>query len=173
MKKISIKDAVQRWVAEFNAIDQSMISTLMDYCEWDWEEVTCPIVGDIVYVYTSDCEGEIISCDEGIYNIELNDGEIVKADKYDIERYEHALPMWGTMWSFGDSFDDYWLKEKNGIQIMSECGFRIYHHDEWGYFFGIDGVGYDFYEAHWIPLYLKRGLKWHDEEDEANYERSE
>ena len=23
----------------------------------------------------------------------------------------------------------------------------------------IDGAGYDFYEAHWIPLYNKRGLK--------------
>lgn len=26
--------------------------------------------------------------------------------------------------------------------------------------------GYDFYEAHWIPLYEARGLKWHKESEE-------
>lgn len=25
---------------------------------------------------------------------------------------------------------------------------------------------YDFYEAHWIPLYKVRGLHWHKEENE-------
>ena len=73
---------------------------------------------------------------------------------------ENALPMWGTMWSFGD---DYWLEEKGGLRVMSQCGFRIYKSGEFGYFFGIDGVGYDFYEAHWTPLYEARGMKWHDE----------
>ena len=49
---------------------------------------------------------------------------------------------------------------------MSECGFRIYENDEIGYFFGIDKAGYDFYESHWVPLYKKRGLLWHDERAE-------
>lgn len=74
------------------------------------------------------------------------------------------LPIWGVMWSFGDSCDDYWLEEENGIEIMSKLGFRIYHHEEFGYFFGIDGAGYDFYSEHWIPLYKARGLHWHKEE---------
>ena len=78
--------------------------------------------------------------------------------------YYGGLPMWGTLWQFGDSADDWWLEEGDGIRIMSECGFRIYEHEEFGYFFGIDGAGYDFYEAHWIPLYKARGLHWHDEE---------
>ena len=73
---------------------------------------------------------------------------------------EDVLPMWGTMWSFGD---DYWLEEQGGLRVMSQCGFRIYKSEEFGYFFGIDGVGYDFYEAHWMPLYEARGVKWHDE----------
>lgn len=68
--------------------------------------------------------------------------------------------MWGTMWSFHNSLDDYWLSDN--LQAMSDCGFRIYEHDEWGYFFGIDGAGYDFYESHWIPLYKARGLRWHE-----------
>ena len=66
------------------------------------------------------------------------------------------------MWQFGDSSDDWWLEEQDGIRKMSECGFQIYHHEDWGYFFGIDGCGYSFYDEHWIPLYKARGLKWHN-----------
>ena len=70
--------------------------------------------------------------------------------------------MWGTMWSFGDNVDDWWLEKNGGLQAMSNCGFRIYESEEFGYFFGIDGAGYDFYESHWEPLYKARGLQWHD-----------
>lgn len=77
------------------------------------------------------------------------------------------LPMWGTMWSFGNSADDYWLEEKDGLELMAECGFRIYEQEDFGYLFGIDGAGYSFMEAHWIPLYKARGLRWHREEEPA------
>lgn len=82
------------------------------------------------------------------------------------DEYREFLPMWGTMWSFSDPCDNWWLEEKDGIRIMSELGFRIYSHEEWGYFFGVDGAGYDFYEQHWIPLYKARGLHWHKEGNE-------
>lgn len=62
------------------------------------------------------------------------------------------------------------MDELDGIKKMSECGFRIYEHDEWGYFFGIDGCGYSFYDEHWIPLYKKRGLQWHDPKAEQEYQ---
>lgn len=78
--------------------------------------------------------------------------------------YEY-FPMWGWMWQFYDSIDDWWLEEGGGLAIMSELGFRVYESQEYGYFFGIDGAGYDFYETHWIPLYRARGLQWHDESD--------
>ena len=86
-------------------------------------------------------------------------------DELEVVHYD-SLPMWGTMWSFGDSIDEWWLENKNGLKLMSECGFRIYYSEKYGYFFGIDGAGYDFYEAHWIPLYKARGLKWHENDDE-------
>lgn len=73
--------------------------------------------------------------------------------------FDEELPMWGTMWQFIYSFDTDWLEEH--IEEVSSCGFRIFKSKNFGYFFGIDGAGYDFYEAHWIPLYLARGLKWH------------
>ena len=74
------------------------------------------------------------------------------------------LPMWGWMWSFDSIFDEEWFEEKDGIEVMSKLGFRIYHHEEFGYFFGIDAAGLDFYGEYWIPLYKARGLHWHKEE---------
>lgn len=68
--------------------------------------------------------------------------------------------MWGTMWQFGDSADEWWLE--NHLEEMAACGFRIYESNEFGYFFGIDGAGYSFYEEHWIPLYKAVGLQWHE-----------
>lgn len=62
------------------------------------------------------------------------------------------LPIWGTMWSMGNSLDESWLNSKTGLNAISKCGFRIFEHKDFGYFFGIDGAGYDFYEEHWIPV---------------------
>lgn len=94
-----------------------------------------------------------------LWNADPEDWQEVTSPEVD---YYDQLPMWGTIWSFGDSLDNYWLEEKGGIALMSQCGFRIFRSEKFGYFFGIDGAGYDFYEAHWIPLYNERGLRWHD-----------
>ena len=88
------------------------------------------------------------------------------ADDFEVER-DTYFPMWGTMWSFSEAADEYWLTEMDGIKLMSDCGFRVYESDSFGYFFGIDGAGYDFYDEHWIPLYKARGLKWHDQRTES------
>ncbi|MDR2558076.1 MAG: hypothetical protein LBC86_00815, partial [Oscillospiraceae bacterium] len=75
--------------------------------------------------------------------------------------YDTFLPMWGWMWSFGNMIDERWLQDPKNLKAMADCGFRIYEQEDYGYVFGIDGMGYDFYEAHWIPLYKARGLRWH------------
>lgn len=165
---MTISDAAHEWVREFNAIPQGMISELMGHNPDAWHEVTKKSMGDRVYCYDHNESGEIEAYDgeTEMYVVNLDNGEQAQVDESDMEfEYYGGLPMWGTMWSFGDSADDWWLEEKDGIKVMSECGFRIYEHEEFGYFFGIDGAGYDFYEAHWIPLYKARGLKWHDEEE--------
>lgn len=177
---MTVSDAAHRWVAEFNAIQQGMISKLMQNDPDEWSEVTAPKSGDRVYVYdvpeeldTLEHSGEITGHDEEseLYCVELDNGKLVSVEAGDFEvQYDDALPMWGMMWSFGDSADDYWLEEMGGIRIMSECGFRIYWNEEFGYFFGIDGCGYDFYEAHWLPLYKARGLQWHDPKTEKGGE---
>ena len=166
---MTINDAAHEWVREFNAIPQDMIATLMQNDPGSWRELTAKGYGDRVYCYDHNEYGEIEAYDveTEIYTVALDTGESVEVADEDMELDHYdELPMWGTMWSFGDSADDWWLSDGNGIRMMSFCGFRIYEHDEWGFFFGIDGAGYDFYSAHWIPLYKARGLKWHDESAE-------
>lgn len=170
---MTIKDATYEWVREFNAIPQGMIAELMRNDEFSWQEVTACASGDRVYCYEYEEYGKIEAYDgeTEMFLVNLDNGEQVQVDESDMElTQDDDLPMWGTMWSFGDSADDWWLSDGEGISIMSECGFRIYEHEEYGYFFGIDGAGYDFYEAHWIPLYKARGLKWHDEAAEKEYQ---
>lgn len=172
---MTVRDATEEWVREMNAFPYDMIDKLMAAAPDEWTELTVPATGDRVYVFDvpgNTNYGEIVGYDEEseLYCVELDDGKKVSVSRDDFEdtRDSH-LPMWGWLWQFGDSADDYWLEELDGIRIMSECGFRIYEHEEWGYFFGIDGAGYDFYEAHWEPLYRARGLQWHD--PKAEHER--
>ena len=174
---LTIRDAAEMWVNEMNAIQQGMVEVLMKAEPDKWHEVTMTQIGDRVYVfnlpegceeYDSNGNIENISQESNTYTVKLDDGNTVEVgvDDFEVDR-DSYLPMWGTMWSFGDSCDDYWLEEMDGIKKMSECGFRIYEHEEFGYFFGIDGCGYSFYEEHWLPLYKVRELHWHDERTEA------
>ena len=172
MKKgTTIREAPEEWVGGFEAFPRGMIEFLMKYDFESWNEVTKPSVGDRVYVFSlpdgydgDEYSGTIENFVGDVYLINLDDGTAIEigSEDFEVER-DDILPMWGTLWSFGDGADDYWAEDLDGIQCLSDCGFRVYEHDEWGYFFGIDGCGYSFYEAHWIPLYKARGLKWHDE----------
>ena len=161
----TVKDAAQEWVNGFDAIQQGMIKKLMDAEPEEWREVTKPAVGDRVYVYEECACGEVLKHGKNAdkFRVKMDNGkEIwVKTDGMDVE-HDYRLPIWGTMWSFHDPCDLHWLEEGEGLAVMSKCGFRIFESDEFGYFFGIDGAGYDFYEQHWIPLYKARGLHWHD-----------
>ncbi|MCL2447245.1 MAG: hypothetical protein FWD06_10815 [Oscillospiraceae bacterium] len=167
------QQACEKWVGEFNAIPQSMIQALHNADIDGWQELTQPRVGDEVYHYPSNEIGEIVEVFQDHAQSKYNEfavrigDEIMECgvDDIAVERYS-SLPAWGTMWSFGDGCDDHWLTSEEGVQIMSDHDFRIYEHDDFGYFFGIDGAGYNFYEQHWLPLYEARGLQWHDKEIE-------
>lgn len=62
-------------------------------------------------------------------------------------------PMWGTaFWFEGDrAFTDFVIEKCDEV---CDIGFSILY-EEGGLpiALGIDGAGYDFYEAHWKPLY--------------------
>lgn len=166
MKFNTIKEAAENWVREFDRIPMGVVEKLMNFAG-DFEgvnEVTPPSRYDRVDVYAgkySGESGEIVKCDERGYLVAFDNGERHYVDECDMDVWhgDGYLPMWGTMWAFSDPCDKDWLESH--MQEMADCGFRIYEQEDYGYIFGIDGAGYDFYEQHWIPLYKVRGLKWH------------
>ena len=163
MKK-TLLEATQHWVYSFNAIPTKMIARLMNQNPDEWSEVTMPTIGDTVYVYDEDTNGEITAQVEDGYEILLENGTEITATVDDFTLVQNdILPIWGTMWNFGDSLDENWLENGEGLTALSECGFRVFYHEDFGYYFGIDGAGYDFYAEHWIPLYIARGLNWHNQ----------
>ena len=169
MKYDTIKEAAQAWVREFNTIPISILEKLLEINPDELQEITPPAVGDRVYVYNppaGENEGEIIRREDDLYTIELDDGTtcVLESGEFDVQ-HDDFLPMWGTLWAFWDSVDNWWLEEHGGLQAMADCGFRIYEQEDYEYVFGIDGAGYDFYSEHWIPLYKARGLHWHKEEE--------
>ncbi len=170
MRFDTIREAAHQWVATFNAIPQSVVSKLMTVSNYnDIQEVTPITQGDrviILDVEHNGKSGEVIHSsgedhDTLLVRLDGSD-ECVSIDTMDAEvQRDDGLPMWGTMWAFGESLDNWWLEERGGMEAMAECGFRIYRSEDYVYIFGIDGAGYDFYEDHWIPLYKARGLQWH------------
>lgn len=164
----TLYDAAHEWVREFNAFPLDMIMELSEHNPEDFEEVTLPSKGDRVYISKEDeecSEGEILNYFpvSDTYEVRLDNGNVVEFYEDEIiQDVDDYFPMWGWMWQFSDSCDEYWLENKNGLRALSDAGFRVYKSEKWGYFFGIDGSGYDFYDEHWIPLYKKRGLNWHD-----------
>lgn len=116
---------------------------------------------------------EVVYEDKNIKVIESN-GDTLELD-YSLKKVEYDevekecyswLPMWGTMWTFPEGIDEDWAREN--LDLVAKCGFRIYEDYETGdIYIGIDGAGYNFYEAHWVPLYEARGLKWHSDEAET------
>ena len=166
---LTIREAAQEWVNGFNAIPYALVEKLIKINPDELNEITPPSINDHVYIFNGEYDGEYGEIEEtnedGTYTISI-DGkdESVTLESSDFEvEHDGYLPMWGTMWAFGDNIDNYWIEEKEGLQAMANCGFRIYEQEDYQYIFGIDGAGYDFYEAHWIPLYKARGLQWHDE----------
>ena len=169
--KMTLREAVQKWVGEFSRIPIGIVEKLLEANPDELQEITPASLYDRVDLYDGEHSGvgEITGYDEetGLYTVAMDDGEEIQAERdvFDVRRDDY-LPMWGTMWAFGDSSDEDWL-ERGGLQKMADCGFRIYEQEDYGYIFGIDGAGYDFYDEHWCPLYKARGLRWHDEEGKA------
>ncbi len=174
---MTIREAAEKWVGEWNAIPRAVVARLIRDGVGTWEELTPAVVGDRVYVYSEAQGGVIVNAiDEGgtdtLYTIELDGGDEMQftEENFEVIR-DDDLPMWGTMWTFGDSVDDWWL-ESGGLAIMATHGLRIYDIEDLGYCFGVDGAGFSFYNEIWESLYKERGLQWHDEREEATISES-
>ena len=167
----TIKEATAAWVETFNAIPMSVIEKLYEANYDDLCEITPASLYDRVYIKDGEYDGqygEVVSRnDDGSLVVRLDaSAASVPIDPLDLEpQFDDHFPIWGTMWAFSDSIDNDWLSgefDTDGLQLMADCGFRVFESEDYGYVFGIDGAGYDFFEQHWIPLYKARGLHWHD-----------
>lgn len=174
MKFKTIREAAEIWVREMNFIDIKLIQDAISGKEYEWNEITPLTVGETVYCSSG------IGLDGNFYRgngevAEINGDQIVVlmddveknvlADKCNVEEESRdCFPMRSTMFQPKDRCDEKWIVDN--LQQVAECGFRIFEHDNYGIFLGIDGCGYDFYAEHWIPLYKARGLQWHEEEGE-------
>ena len=97
--------------------------------------------------------------------------EPCECGRTDVDEYHneaiYAWPAgWGTLWSISNGLDEEWIE--NNLKTVAACGFLVYTSDETGVILGIDGGGYNFYDAHWIKLYKARGLVWHMNDEEKN-----
>ena len=88
-----------------------------------------------------------------------------------------AMPMYGYLFLIDDKsveaavqrkLTEFDFGEDIERQRLIDCGWRVIRST--GLFalslddrilIGIDGVGYDFFQAHWEPLYDLLGYKWH------------
>lgn len=173
MNNMTIKEATELWInRDMTAVPMSVIEKLWQYSDYnDFNEITPVMENSTVWSNEYQTIGKVIEIAEN------DDGDLIATVDFEEEQHEVPIddlsieednehfPMWGTMWAFTTLFDADWLEDEENIRIMAECGFRIYESEDYGYIFGIDGAGYDFYTEHWIPLYKARGLKWHDKED--------
>jgi len=64
------------------------------------------------------------------------------------EEQNNNYPMWNTVWEINHC-SDYFSPEK-----LDEIGLGLFEFMDSSYIF-VAGAGYDFYEAHWIPLFSK------------------
>ena len=100
--------------------------------------------------------------DSGYNSKEMTENEIDEAKNELMDQQREV--MWSTLFEAKDSTIKDWILE-NQEKIITKAGFTIIDLSrenegeyETGVFLGINGAGYDFYEAHWIPLYKIFGV---------------
>lgn len=166
-REVTILEATRKWVNEFNFLHYSLLERA--YPHMDGLEELTPI--PMKYIcdecgtefnedeYTEHGGGGDITTCTLCYENNENTTATIEPIEDEYSKIGYGLPMWGTLFNPKESLDEDWIREN--LDVVAECGFRIYESDEIGILLGVDGAGYDFYEEHWVPLYKARGLKWH------------
>ena len=168
-ERYRIKKAANQWIDQFNFIPGTLIQTLAHalcgYNEYDDPQVlqllaspgrSCP-----------ECSENLIEQENQYYCEECERFYSPDDENLQLSYPEYAYPTgWGTLFNpkTGSWNDEEWIKE-HAREISAKCNVFIFENDDLGVLIGIDGGGYDFYEAHWIPLYLLRGFTWHEKEE--------
>lgn len=120
-------------------------STISQYGEYSQEDRFSYTIGVV------DTMREIVVAQD-------EDGDVVVIPFDEIENLD-GRPMWNAMWVINGE------PSYQEIQEFNECGISVYEDEDGDWYFGIDGCGYDFYDAHWVKLYREYGICWHSTED--------
>lgn len=171
------RDAVMKFAgSEFNNIPLSLVKKAYDYVI---NEKVVPLVEPTLndYGLTSKYEPDEPDKEECTSEREYqNEMKIYKEELESFEEYTKAyekwesdslnnFPTWGTIFECKSKDDANRIRDN--INEVQEMGFIILDDfDELDLCLGVDGGGYNFYEAHWSKLYDFLGMKWHDEEVE-------
>ena len=97
------------------------------------------------------------------YEVEDMDQNQIDDARSEIENQQREV-MWGTIFEAKDNTIKDWILD-DYEKIITEAGFTIIDLSrenegeyETGVFLGVNGMGYDFYDQHWIPLYKIFGV---------------
>jgi len=166
-----IKDEVsERFERDFNYIQLDVIKKVMD--NYEFENITCPSFSIIADEYMGNYgneeelkkefaeENDITLDNVDFQEHEANFYEWLETNKYNeiTENYQESehYPMWNTLFEARGSFLSEWIE--NNVDELYNLGIGVMRGDNEGCLCNmlfIGGCGYDFYEAHWIPLYTQ------------------
>lgn len=148
---MTTRDATAAWVSTFSCVPYRTATRL----QGAMREITPIRVGSRVVVSNAG-SGEVQELADGVYTVELDSERIVSVPASELILEDIVIPMNGYLYAFDTGVDREWLSTPTGLQAMADCGFHIYEQPDYRFLFGLEGVGYDYYQAHWIPLYLAR-----------------
>lgn len=149
-------EACRAWVDRFNNIPGALITRAFSNKDGASEELELLAGGKLV---SDCCDVSVTDCDTSYKCDECGQ----KCDTH-TEGSDNWPAMWGTLWTFGEAIDEVWARTH--ADEIGALGFLVYSSDETGILLAIDGAGFDFYEAFWVPLYRLRGLEWHLTEEQ-------
>jgi len=166
----TIREATQEWIGQFDNIPGSIFEKLIKY-----DEAVSYYDSDAFRMLASpkvECSGcsasyegelslkELEKRNDDSHGVACESCEHNKGDEWKTGYPEYAFPCgWGTLFAPSDSCDQDWFLEN--AEEVANLGIFVFESEDFGILLGIDGGGFDFYEAYWIPLYKVRGLQWH------------
>lgn len=178
LKKHLIKEYVQRWVSrEFNMIPNVLFERRAT--NYDADEILelidspsrlCPECynkvergNKIECKCEFDCECELdptLPEYEGNHHWKCDDCN--ENSLTQLMAWE-SLPLKDAARWPGSHGTSFWTTYDRVKDFATNCGFYVYEPQDFdGLILTIDSGGYNFYDAHWIPLYHAMDIKWHE-----------
>lgn len=152
---------VENFISRLNEFDANMIAVLMNADPRRWLEITTPLIGSRVTYYgeyrnkepRSGRVSQIASApaNDGLgglyYVVEFDDGGTLVTSDVNLDvGFDTDFPHCDKLYQFKDGVPDY--------RLLSNLGFRVFEHQEFGIFFGFDDDDDEMtMEDYWEPLY--------------------